>query len=186
VYPLSAAGTEPVVTAYLGEHLVVVVGEGRPVEEVARQTLGYVAQLGEHARVGIGGAYLGAAGLRWSFYEAREALSKGPGINAREPLSLPGLLLASEALPLTELGRAVLAPLLDYDDQCGGDLVATLRAYLEEDASVARVAARLFLHRNTVRYRLEQIERLTGRRLTSTQDRVQLWLALQAVTIGIR
>jgi purine catabolism regulator len=187
VYPLSAAGAEPVVTAYMGEHLVVVVGEGRPVAEVARQTLGYVAQLGENARVGIGGAYPGAAGLRWSFYEAREALSRGPGINAREPLSLPGLLLASEALPLTELGRAVLAPLLDFDEQGGGgDLVATLRAYLEEDASVARVAARLFVHRNTVRYRLDQIERLTGRTLASTQDRVQFWLALQAVTLGAR
>ncbi|NJC72522.1 PucR family transcriptional regulator [Planosporangium thailandense] len=186
VYPLSAAGAEPIVTAYLGEHLVVVVGEGRPVDEVARQTLGYVGRLGESARVGIGGAYPGAAGLRWSFYEAREALSRGPGINGREPLSLPGLLLASEALPLTELGRAVLAPLLDFDEQGGGDLVATLRAYLEEDGSVARVASRLFVHRNTVRYRLEQIERLTGRSLASTQDRVQFWLALQAVTLGAR
>jgi purine catabolism regulator len=186
VYPLSAAGIEPVVTAYLGEHLVVVVGEGRPVAEVAHQSLGYVAQLGGNARVGIGGTYPGAAGLRWSFYEAREALSRGPGINAREPLSLPGLLLASEALPLTELGRSVLAPLLDFDDQAGGDLVATLRAYLEEDASVARVAARLFVHRNTVRYRLDQIERLTGRTLASTQDRVQFWLALQAVALGAR
>jgi purine catabolism regulator len=186
VYPLSAAAAEPVVTAYMGEHLVVVVGESRPVDEVARQTLGYVTQLGENARVGIGGAYPGAAGLRWSFYEAREALSRGPGINAREPLSLPGLLLASEALPLTELGRSVLAPLLDFDEQVGGDLVATLRTYLEEDASVARVAGRLFVHRNTVRYRLDQIERLTGRSLASTQDRVQFWLALQAVTLGAR
>jgi purine catabolism regulator len=187
VYPLSAAGAEPVVTAYVDMHLVVVVGEGRPVHEVARQTLDYVAQLGEGARIGIGGSYPGVAGLRWSFYEAREALSRGPGINAREPLSLPGLLLASEALPLTELGRAVLAPLLDFDEQAGGGgLVATLRAYLEEDASVARVADRLFIHRNTVRYRLDQIERLTGRKLTSTQDRVQFWLALQAVTLGAR
>jgi purine catabolism regulator len=145
---------------------------------VARQALAYVAQLGGDARVGIGGTYPGVAGLRWSFYEAREALTRGPGINAREPLSLPGLLLASDALPLAELGRAVLAPLLD------AGLVETLRAYLEEDASVSRVAARLFVHRNTVRYRLEQIERLTGRSLAATQDRVQFWLALHAVALG--
>jgi purine catabolism regulator len=187
LYPLSADGAEPVVTAYVGDQLVVVLGEGRPVAEVARQTLGYVGQLSDDARIGIGGAYPGVAGLRWSFYEAREALSRGPGVNAREPLSLPGLLLASEALPLTELGRAVLAPLLDFDEQAGGGgLVATLRAYLEEDASVRRVAARLFVHRNTVRYRLDQIEKLTGRKLASTQDRVQFWLALHAVTLGAR
>jgi PucR family transcriptional regulator, purine catabolism regulatory protein len=187
VYPLSPAGAEPVVTAHAGEHLVVVAGDEPPVEEVARQTLGYVAQLGGDARVGIGGAYPGVAGLRWSFYEAREALTRGPGVNAREPLSLPGLLLASDSLPLAELGRAVLAPLLDFDGQGGGAaLVETLRAYLEEDASVTRVAGRLFVHRNTVRYRLEQIERLTGRSLGSTQDRVQFWLALHAVSLGGR
>ncbi|HKT01783.1 MAG TPA: helix-turn-helix domain-containing protein, partial [Rugosimonospora sp.] len=187
VYPLSPAGAEPVVTAHAGEHLVVVVGDEPPVAEVARQTLEYVAQLGGEARVGIGGGYPGVAGLRWSFYEAREALTRGPGINAAEPLSLPGLLLASDSLPLAELGRAVLAPLLDFDAQGGGAaLVDTLRAYLEEDASVVRVARRLFVHRNTVRYRLEQIERLTGRSLASTQDRVQFWLALHAVSLGGR
>jgi purine catabolism regulator len=185
VYPLSAAGAEPVVTAHAGEHLAVVVGEDQQVAEVARQTLGYVAQLGDDARVGIGGGYPGVAGLRWSFYEAREALTRGPGINGREPLSLPGLLLASDSLPLAELGRAVLAPLLDFDGQGGGAaLVETLRAFLEEDASVARVASRLFVHRNTVRYRLDQIERLTGRSLATTQDRVQFWLALHAVSLG--
>jgi purine catabolism regulator len=43
---------------------------------------------------------------------------------------------------------------------------------------VAAVADRLIVHRNTVRYRLEQIEKLTGRSLVRTADRVQLWLAL--------
>jgi purine catabolism regulator len=182
VYPLSPGGAEPLVTAHVGEHLAIVVAETRSVPDVATRALAYVAELGEDARVGIGGSYPGVAGLRWSFYEAREALSRGRGVNAREPLSLPGLLLASDALPLADLGRAVLGPLLDADQATGGaDLVETLRAYLEEDASVSRVAVRLFVHRNTVRYRLDQIEKLTGRRMTSTQDRVQLWLALQAV-----
>ncbi|MFD8595967.1 helix-turn-helix domain-containing protein [Kitasatospora sp. NPDC059646] len=42
------------------------------------------------------------------------------------------------------------------------------------------VADRMFVHRNTVRYRLERIEQLTGRSLQSTHDRFQLWLALLA------
>lgn len=184
MYPLSPGAAEPTVTAHVGEHLVIVVAETRSVPDVAQRTLAYVAELGEDARVGIRGSYPGVSGLRWSFYEAREAHSRGRGVNAREPLSLPGLLLASNALPLADLGRAVLGPLLDADQATGGaDLVETLRAYLEEDASVSRVAARLFVYRNTVRYRLDQIEKLTGRRMTSTQDRVQLWLALQAVDL---
>jgi purine catabolism regulator len=46
---------------------------------------------------------------------------------------------------------------------------------------VARTADRLFIHRNTVRYRLSQIEQLTGRSLDQTNDRVHLWLALLAL-----
>ncbi|GAA4260644.1 PucR family transcriptional regulator [Dactylosporangium darangshiense] len=183
VYPLAETGVEPVATAHLDDHLVVLVGRSPSAADVAAKTLAYVAQLGDGARVGVGGAYSGVHGLRWSFYEAREALSRGPGINGREPLSLPGLLLASDDLPLADLGREVLAPLLDFDAASGAALVETLRVYLAEDGSVAKVAARLYVHRNTVRYRLEQIERLTGRRLTSTADRVQLWLALHAVSL---
>ena len=183
VYPLSDIGIEPVVTAHLDDLLVVLVGQSPAVADVAAKTHTYVSQLGDRARVGVGGAYGGVHGLRWSFYEAREALSRGPGVNEREPLSLPGLLLASDDLPLADLGREVLAPLLEFDTTTGAALVETLRAYLEEDGSVVRVAERLFVHRNTVRYRLEQIERLTGRRLATTADRVQLWLALHAVAL---
>jgi purine catabolism regulator len=184
VYPMSDSGVEPVVTAHAGDHLALIVGREREVRDVAQLTYKYVAQLGDGARVGIGGSYEGVNGLRWSYHEAREACSRGAGVNDREPLSLPGLLLSSDSLPLADLGREVLAPLHSVDTAAGSALVETLRAYLEEDASVARAAQRLFVHRNTVRYRLEQIERLTGRSLESTQDRVQLWLALQVVELS--
>jgi purine catabolism regulator len=88
--------------------------------------------------------------------------------------------MANPDLPLRRLSEEVLRPLTDFDRDGHGELVATLHAYLAADCSVQAVAERLFVHRNTVRYRLDQIERLTGRSLQSTQDRVQLWLALLA------
>ena len=123
------------------------------------------------------------SGLRWSYYEAYEAMTRGPGINERQPMSLSGLLLASEDVPLRDLARDVLRPLRDFDAAHAGCLVATLRAYLDADGAVAVVADRLIVHRNTVRYRMDQIERLTGRCLTNTADRVQLWLALAATSM---
>jgi purine catabolism regulator len=122
-------------------------------------------------------------GLRWSYYEAHEAMTRGPGVNEREQMSLSGLLLASEDVPLRDLAKDVLRPLCEFDATHAGSLVATLRAYLDADGSVAAVAARLIVHRNTVRYRIEQIERLTGRSLSSTADRVQLWLAMAATKL---
>jgi purine catabolism regulator len=176
----------PVVTALVGPHLAVLAGADQPAHELAHLLHDQLRTIAPSARVGIGGSYPGVSGLRWSYFEAREALARGPGINDREPLSLSGLILGSQDLPMREIGEDVLRPLLDFDAAHEGDLVATLQAYLQADGSVRAVAEGLFVHRNTVRYRLAQIERLTGRSLTSTQDRVQLWLALQAVSLGPR
>jgi PucR family transcriptional regulator, purine catabolism regulatory protein len=171
-------------TAVLENLLVAVIGPGQPLLEAAHLLHAHLEQQGGVARVGIGGWYSGINGLRWSYYEAHEAMTRGPGINEREPMSISGLLLASEDVPLRDLAEDMLRPLREFDTAHTGALIPTLRAYLEADGSVAAVAERLIVHRNTVRYRLAQIEQLTGRTLTSTATRVQLWLALSAARLG--
>jgi len=57
--------------------------------------------------------------------------------------------------------REALAPLVAYDARTGADLVPTLRAYVES-GSIAETAERLFLHRNSVAYRLQRIQALSG------------------------
>ncbi|MEU4240558.1 helix-turn-helix domain-containing protein [Actinoplanes sp. NPDC026619] len=167
-------------TAVLDDCLIVVLEPGQSAREAALLLQDYLGRQGSDVRVGIGGWYAGTTGLRWSYYEAHEAMNRGPGINQREQMSLSGLIVASEDVPLRDLASEMLRPLRDFDAAHAGALVATLRAYLDADGSVAQVAERLIVHRNTVRYRLDQIEKLTGRSLTRTADRVQLWLALSA------
>jgi purine catabolism regulator len=171
-------------TAVLDECLVAVVNPGQAVRATAQLLLDHLGRHGAAARVGIGGWRGGVAGLRWSYYEAYEAMSRGPGVNDRERMSLSGLLLASEDVPLRDLAEDMLRPLREFDAGRGGALVQTLREFLDANGSVAAVAERLIVHRNTVRYRLGQIEGLTGRSLSSTADRVQLWLALAATRLG--
>jgi purine catabolism regulator len=170
-------------TAVLEDCLIAVLEPGQPARDAAQLLQVHLRGHGEDVRVGIGGWYTGMTGLRWSYYEAHEAMNRGPGINERSQMSLSGLLLASEDVPLRDLAADLLRPLYEFDAAHTGSLVATLRAYLDADGSVATVASRLIVHRNTVRYRIEQIERLTGRCLTSTADRVQLWLALAAAAV---
>lgn len=173
-----------VLTAVVEGNLVAVLAEGQPAHEAAHLMLGHLRGAAGSPRVGIGGWYAGVSGLRWSYYEAHEAMTRGPGVNEREPMSLSGLILASEDVPIGDLARDLLRPLSEFDAEHGSALVDTLRAFLDADGSVAAVAEGLILHRNTVRYRLAQIERLTGRSLASTADRVQLWLALAAVRLS--
>ncbi len=59
-----------------------------------------------------------------------------------------------------ELCRA-LAPIHAYDRRTGSDLARTLRVYVE-CGSLAETAERLFLHRNSVLYRLQRIQDISG------------------------
>lgn len=54
-----------------------------------------------------------------------------------------------------------VAPLLHYDLRTKGSLLLTLSAYLKY-CSIKKAAEILFIHRHTMKYRLEQIEKLTG------------------------
>ena len=47
--------------------------------------------------------------------------------------------------------------------------------------SWSRTAESLHLHVNTVRYRIERVEQLTGRDLSQFEDRVDVFLALKSL-----
>jgi hypothetical protein len=59
-----------------------------------------------------------------------------------------------------------------------GELLPTAVAYLEEGRAVEATSRRLFLHPNTVRYRLARICQVVGRDLTVERDAQEVRLAL--------
>jgi DNA-binding PucR family transcriptional regulator len=75
----------------------------------------------------------------------------------------------------------VLGAVLEHDRRTHGDLVATLTEFLACSGSWARTAEALHLHVNTVRYRIERVQDLTGRDLSRLEDRVDVFLALKSM-----
>jgi len=73
----------------------------------------------------------------------------------------------------------VIGPLLAYDQRHNAELVPTLREFLACSGSWNACAARMYVHVNTVRYRIRRIEELTGRDLSSLDDQVDFFLALR-------
>lgn len=69
-------------------------------------------------------------------------------------------------------------PLVEYDNTHNSELIKTLKAYYKCDTIIAHVAKELFLHYNTVKYRLKSIEQLTGIDLKNSSDRLLLHIAL--------
>ncbi|MEC3980644.1 PucR family transcriptional regulator [Amycolatopsis sp. H20-H5] len=77
---------------------------------------------------------------------------------------------------------SLLAPLREHDESGRGDLVDSLRVWLEHHGHWDLAAARLGVHRHTLRNRITRVEELTGRSLDSPGVRAELWLALQVVS----
>jgi hypothetical protein len=90
------------------------------------------------------------------------------------------LLLATvPASVLRSFRERLLGPLLAYDDRHRAELLPTLREFLACSGSWNACAARMYVHVNTVRYRIRRIEELTGRDLSRLEDQVDFFLALR-------
>jgi hypothetical protein len=66
----------------------------------------------------------------------------------------------------------------DYDQKIDSSLTAVLRSYLKNNGSVKEPADELFIHRNTVNYKINKIEELLHMDLSSLDVRIQLSVGL--------
>ncbi|HYH27900.1 MAG TPA: PucR family transcriptional regulator ligand-binding domain-containing protein [Actinomycetota bacterium] len=141
------------------------------------------SRLGAQVMAGIGSPVAPIAVSR-SVREARHALriaaAEGKPIADFRSLGTYRLLLTlQDPDALRAFADAVLDPLDRYDSEHGGELISSLRAFLEHNARWEAAAAALYVHRHTLRYRMRKVEELTGRDLDSSRDRMEFWLALQ-------
>jgi sugar diacid utilization regulator len=112
--------------------------------------------------IGVSGVCRGLAEVGGRYLEAHQALRRS---NTDRPV-----VSLSELSPFEHLVASVdrstrrsiameAAPLTENDT---GALMETLRTYLDSDLDVSRTAEALYVHPNTVRYRLRRISDLTG------------------------
>ncbi len=140
--------------------------------------------LGSGVSVGIGGVYTGSNGIRKSHQEARQALTIGRRLNGQgkatrfSQLGIYRLLFAARELPeLRSFHDDTLQALIEYDRKHNADLVRTLGAFFDGKCGPKEAAAILGVHRNTVLYRLQRIQDLSGLDLDDAEVRLRLHLA---------
>ncbi|WP_343874820.1 PucR family transcriptional regulator [Luteococcus peritonei] len=90
---------------------------------------------------------------------------------------LPERALNGDGHARRELAREIYQPLAE----AGGDLLETCVGFLDHGCSVEATARDLFVHANTVRYRLKRIQDVTGYSPTDARDAYVLRLA---ITLG--
>lgn len=89
------------------------------------------------------------------------------------------LLSVTDPEILLDYYDSTVGPLVEVDRLSHGDLTATLRTYLDTSGSIKETGERMFVHRNTVGYKLHRIEDLLGVDLSDFHDREELSLGLR-------
>jgi GAF domain-containing protein len=143
----------------------------------------------EGLEVGLSDVDRGAQSARRRMREAADAASIGRSLAADggavsyEQLGAYRYLvhLELDETPHDRYGQAVEA-LIEYDRRRKAQLVETLERFLGARCSVAESARTLYIHPNTVRQRLERIERITGLELRR-EDLLSLELALKVARL---
>lgn len=78
---------------------------------------------------------------------------------------------------LQAFARRVLGPAIERDAESGGSLLPTLFTYIDRGCDVRRSAEELYVHANTVKYRLGKLEDICGLDLKDPGDLLEAKLA---------
>lgn len=139
---------------------------------------------------GIGRLHRGIEGIQKGYYEARAALATGRkvwgknGIYAFEDLGVYRLILKMKEDPeLESFCLEKLRPILEYDREKGGELLNTMKTYLFCRGNKKETAKALFIHRNTLDYRLRKINELLGERIDLSSHWLDYELSLKILQV---
>lgn len=135
--------------------------------------------------MGIGRAYEKLKDLQKSFLEASrcivltERLDASNGIIWYEDIFFYNLLFEFENKDLIdEFVRHVLGVLIQYDEENNTNFLDTLKVYLWNNRSLIHSAEKLHMHKNTVKYRIQRMEELTGKSFEDSQTRLEFMNAI--------
>lgn len=100
------------------------------------------------------------------------------GFLSYSELGLQRLFMKTDRDELQEYVQDMLGSILEYDRKKGADLLLTLKTYLESNQNMSESAGKLFVHTNTIKYRLNTIREILDVHSLDGQKIFALQLAL--------
>jgi sugar diacid utilization regulator len=172
------------------DELVVLAAEGAGpgAADIGRVTRLYVTSLHpDHVlTVGVGGVCRSPTEIARSYAQARRAVEVARRFGRRgevvtfEALGLYRLLFqVADPGELQTFVEDVLGPLLGYDRKHQTGFVRTLATYLANNNSLQATARELTVHVNTVTYRIQRVQEITGLDLARAEESLLARVALK-------
>lgn len=144
-----------------------------------------LVQLGVSVNQGIGRYYSSTTELCRSYQEAKIALELGKftkgdsGIKHFEDLGVMRLLANIKTEQLNDFCYEYLQELIEYDKNNESNMLEILQTYFEEDRNFKTVSNKLFIHANTLRYRLKKISEILNVDLENSDDFLNILVAIK-------
>lgn len=140
--------------------------------------------------LGLGRYHPGVGGFQRSYDDARKSLLIGieMGLGGQDihfnDLGVYRLLVLLETREeMREYLLDYITPLLAYDDEKKTELLKTLAMYFKYRGNIRKISQALFTHYNTILYRIDRIQEITGLNLDENEDRINLEIALKIRTL---
>lgn len=132
--------------------------------------------------IGIGTRLLDFKNVILSYKRARAAVSMAVQFDypfmSFDEMGVYQILFSIEDTQILEnMYHQLLDPLINYDQQHNGELEKTLYYYLRYDGNQQLMAKNLYMHRNTISYRLTKIKELIQCDLLSFEEKLPYMLA---------
>ena len=147
--------------------------------DYAKDLLIKVASL-NNLTVGLSNSFANLVDIRNYYQQARNAIKFGSIVSDAiddhnlyhycDYAYVQTLYLTSKSHGLMQFCHPSLLKLMDYDKEHGTELMETLFEYLQTAGNTTRAASMLYLHKNTMLYRLNRIRSILGTDLTSGED----------------
>jgi PucR family transcriptional regulator, proline-responsive transcriptional activator len=157
-------------------------------EAILEEIWAYMSQRfpGIKLHAGIGKSYTDIDLFRDSYQQAEQALKAAKCQHSSsmmycyEDIGIYSLLMnITNRHILEEYFQSTLGRLIEYDKDSNSNLYKTLETYLNNNCKISSTSKILFIHENTLKYRLEKIESLIDCDLRDLQQLIKLEMGLK-------
>jgi len=135
--------------------------------------------------VGYSRSMRGAETISESYFQAVNALNVGKRLHSgsnifsyQQDYAMHLLYKGYSTEELKSIYNEFIYPLKKYDESVNGELCKTITEYIKSKQNISTAAKNLFIHRNTMMYRLSQIEDILGLKLSSSDTIFRISMGL--------
>ena len=153
----------------------------------------FALNISRHLVIGVSNCFSSISELCEHTYQAREAIQLGLLLDDGKQLFLYQNYMIHHMVRicmLNETNDEIYAPelarLINYCRTHNDDLLNTLRIYLQCNRSKPETAKLMYVHQNTIKYRIAQIQQITGLDLNDDQTVMRLNLSFLMMDLRVR